>query len=129
MLGERGGDEMRHLSNLLLVYLLCFACFVLSFLGVAIAAAFYTFGSVRSVAFGVLLIFGSNAVGSFVLRKTEAAMRARNSESFWLQPASTNSGTVLMNSVVALWLCMTLLLMLVLVLNDNWSRRTAVALP
>ena len=115
---------MRPLSNILLVYLLCFFVLV-----VAIAAALYPFDNVRNVALGLLLIFGLNLVGSFMMGKVQVALKARNSESIWLQPVSAKMGTVLMNVAVSLWLCVTLILALILALNDNWSRRTAVVAP
>ncbi len=115
---------MRLLSNALLMYLLCFII-----LTVAIAAALYPFDNVPNVALGILLILGLNVLGAFVMGKVQVALKARNSESIWLQPVSAKVGTALMNGAVTLWLCVTLLLVVTLVLNDNWSRRTAVALP
>jgi len=86
------------LTNLLFTYV---ALLVLLLIGLIIF--FYPFDSAAKILAFLALIFGSNVVGALVVAVIQTKLASK--ESIWLQPVSARTTTVLVDSVVLVFLC------------------------
>jgi hypothetical protein len=86
------------LTNLVLAYLLLV---VLLLFGSIIVLS--PFDSATQILTLLGLIFGGTLVGAFLVGVIQVKLLTK--ESIWLKPASESVGTILINSVVFVWLC------------------------